>query len=90
MKQFEDKITPIASHTLFALAGEVSDRNNFAEFIQRNLKWYEMRNGRTLSNHGIANFTRNELAYALRRNPYHVNILQAGYDTKTGPSLILY
>ncbi|ETO12409.1 hypothetical protein RFI_24966 [Reticulomyxa filosa] len=62
-------------------------RNNFSEYIQRNLKWYEMRNGRKLSNHAIAHFTRNELATALRSSPYMVNLLQAGYDAKAGPCL---
>ena len=46
-----------------------------------------MRNGRKLDNFGIANFTRNELAMSLRRNPYHISLLHAGYDSKSGPCL---
>ncbi|CAD5327937.1 unnamed protein product [Arabidopsis thaliana] len=34
-----------------------------------------------------ANFTRGELATALRKNPYSVNILMAGYDKEAGASL---
>merc|ERR1712157_685535 len=60
---------------------------NFGEFIERNLKWYEMRNSRTLDNEAIANFTRNTLAQAIRRNPYVTFVIQAGWDEEKGPSL---
>ena len=46
-----------------------------------------MRNSRTLDNEAIANFTRNTLAQSLRRNPYLVFVIQAGYDAEKGPSL---
>ena len=46
-----------------------------------------MRNGRALSNEAIANFTRNTLAQAIRRNPYVCFVLQAGFDAEKGPSL---
>merc|ERR1712130_498846 len=55
--------------------------------IERNIKWYEMRNSRTLNSEGIANFTRNTLAQSLRRNPYLVFVIQAGFDAEKGPSL---
>ena len=63
------------------------NRKNFGEFIERNIKWYEMRNGRTLDNEGIANFTRNTLAQSIRRNPYLCFVIQAGYDAEKGPSV---
>jgi len=87
MKSYEDKILELGASTLFALSGEVGDRKNFGEYIVRNMKWYEMRNGRKLDNDAIANFTRNELAIAIRKNPYQVNILQAGFDDKKGPCI---
>merc|ERR1711953_294162 len=37
-------------------------------------------NNRTLSTREAANFTRSELAEAIRRNPYEVNSLLAGFD----------
>ena len=37
-----------------------------------------------LSVHAQANFARGELAYALRRGPYQVNILLGGYDQAEG------
>ena len=47
-----------------------------------------MRNNRTLDNDGIAAFTRNTLAQAIRRNPYLVFVIQAGFDLDTNkPSL---
>ena len=46
-----------------------------------------MRNSRTLDNEAIANFTRNTLAQALRRNPYMTFVIQAGWDKEKGPSL---
>jgi len=87
MKSYDDKIQKVASRTLFALTGDVGDRKNFGEFIERNIKWYEMRNSRSLDNEGIANFTRNTLAQAIRRNPYLVFVIQAGFDEEKGPSL---
>jgi len=88
MKSYDDKIQKVSSRTLFALTGDVGDRKNFGEFIERNLKWYEMRNSRTLDNEGIANFTRNTLAQSIRRNPYLTFVIQAGYDMDTNkPSL---
>uniref|UniRef100_A0A803MZB0 Proteasome subunit beta n=1 Tax=Chenopodium quinoa TaxID=63459 RepID=A0A803MZB0_CHEQI len=45
------------------------------------------RNGIPLTTAAAANFTRGELATALRKNPYSVNIILAGFDQDTGPSL---
>jgi 20S proteasome subunit beta 4 len=57
-------------------------------YIQKNLKLYELENdGTKLSMHAQANFCRNELATALRRGPYQVDVLLGGYDEKTGASL---
>eukprot|EP00483_Globobulimina_turgida_P001882 UN01884 len=87
MKSYDDKIHKVAPQTLFALTGDVGDRKNFGEFIERNIKWYEMRNSRTLDNEGIASLTRNTLARAVRRNPYVVFVIQAGFDLEKGPSI---
>jgi len=46
-----------------------------------------LRNDIPLTTKAAANFTRNELAEALRRNPYQVNLLIGGYDNNKGPSL---
>ncbi|KAA3485444.1 Proteasome subunit beta type-2-A-like protein [Gossypium australe] len=109
-KSNEDKIMILDSHKLIAASGESGDRVQFTEYIQKNVALYQFRNGIPLTTAAAANFTRGELATALRKvedqmilescksssgvplvlshyNPYFVNILLAGYDKETGPSL---
>ncbi|KAH9627322.1 hypothetical protein KSS87_012682 [Heliosperma pusillum] len=59
----------------------------FTEYVQKNVALYQFKNGIPLTTAATANFTRGELATALRKNPYSVNILLAGFDKETGPSL---
>lgn len=87
MKQDEDKLVPIDDHKFFAISGEAGDRVNFSEYIIANVRLYALTNGIDLSTKAVANFTRNELAIALRKSPYHTNLLLAGYDEKDGPAL---
>lgn len=86
-KSNEDKIMVLDSHKLLGASGESGDRAQFTEYIQKNVALYHFRNGIPLTTAATANFTRGELATALRKNPYFVNILLAGYDKETGPSL---
>lgn len=67
MKQDEDKLVPVDSHKLFAVSGEAGDRVNFSEYIIANVRLYALRNGAKLSTKAVANFTRSELATALRK-----------------------
>jgi len=87
MKADEDKIVKIDEHKVFALSGEPGDRVQFTELMIANIRLYALSNEQTLSTHAVANFTRQQLATALRKNPYNTNLLLAGYDEKTGPSL---
>ena len=48
-------------------AGEPGDRVHFSEFILANVRLYALRNDKKLSTRAVANFTRNELATALRK-----------------------
>lgn len=66
MKHDEDKIVPIDDHKVFCIAGEAGDRVNFSEYIIANVKLYALRNGTELSTKSVANYTRGELATALR------------------------
>jgi len=51
-------------------------------FIAKSINLYELSNeGTKLSTHAQANFARGELAAALRRGPFQVNVLLGGYDT---------
>mmetsp|Transcript_10758 Transcript_10758/g.12773 ORF Transcript_10758/g.12773 Transcript_10758/m.12773 type:complete len:194 (+) Transcript_10758:53-634(+) len=86
-KHDEDKIFNLDTHMVMATSGPQGDRANFAEYIQRNIQLYKYRNDLTLTTKGAANFTRTELATFLRKSPYQVNLLLAGYDEKVGPSM---
>ena len=60
-KDDEDKTLELDSHKLMAMSGPKGDCVYFGEYIQANMKLYE-------------------LAESLRKGPYQVNILLAGYD----------
>lgn len=82
-----DKILQLDSHKMMATSGEPGDAANFSELIKANLQLYLFRNGMSLTTHGAANYTRSELAKALRKGPYQTNLLIAGWDEGAGPSL---
>ena len=86
-KDSEDKIIRIDNNKLIGAAGPASDRVHFLEYVEKNVVLYGLRAGHTLSTHATAQFTRNELAEALRKGPYQVNLLIAGFDAGVGPSL---
>lgn len=86
-KQDHDKTIKLGDNTLMSVTGESGDTAQFGEYIQKNLQLYKMKNGYEMSTHGMANYTRKQLAEALRSNPYSVNSLIAGYDKKEGCSL---
>ena len=50
-----------------ATSGEPGDAAAFSELIKANMQLYAFRNGHTLNTHAAANFTRSELATALRK-----------------------
>ena len=88
LKGDSDKMFKLSNNCIMAACGEPGDTVQFAEFIQQNLQLYEIRNGYQLSPFSAANFTRKNLAEALRsRNPYNVNLILAGYDSVTGPKI---
>ena len=65
-----------------AISGETCDRERFSSYIQRNLDWHKYKHGYELDLESTAEFTRSELAYAIRNGPFSVNLLIGGYDTK--------
>merc|ERR1712137_441165 len=76
-----DKITELTSHSAMAVSGPNCDLVYFTHYIAKNLQLYELANdGTKLSTHAQANFARGELATALRKGPYQVNVLLGGYD----------
>jgi 20S proteasome alpha/beta subunit len=57
-------------------------------YVSKNINLYELSNdGTKLSTKAQANFARGELAAALRKGPFQVNVLLGGYDDKTGGTL---
>jgi len=87
MKTDEDKTVEIDSHKVIAASGPQGDRAQFGEYVKRNIILYQLRQNVPLSTHAAANFTRGELAEALRKGPYQVNMLFGGFDKQQGPSL---
>eukprot|EP01098_Paradermamoeba_levis_P002929 TRINITY_DN1384_c0_g1_i1.p1 TRINITY_DN1384_c0_g1~~TRINITY_DN1384_c0_g1_i1.p1 ORF type:complete len:227 (-),score=71.37 TRINITY_DN1384_c0_g1_i1:104-685(-) len=86
LKAREDKIAQLDSHKVLVAVGETGDREQFCEYIQKNVSLYAIRHNLPLSLHAAANFTRRQLAHALRSNPYNVNLLLGGVDEE-GPAL---
>lgn len=66
MKEDMDKIMELDEHKLLGFAGEPGDCTAFTEYIQKNVHLFALRSGITLDTHAVGNFTRNELAVALR------------------------
>lgn len=88
MKKDHDKMYSLSDKLLMGVVGDSGDAVQFSEYIAKNLQLYKMRNGYELSPHAAANFTRRNLAEALRsRNSYQVNLLMAGHDADSGPEL---
>jgi len=86
LKDDHDKIMLIDDNKLFAGCGPNGDVINFLEYIQKNIHLYQLRTHIQLGVKGAANFTRNQLATMLRKNPHQVDLLVGGYD-KDGPHL---
>mmetsp|Transcript_285 Transcript_285/g.530 ORF Transcript_285/g.530 Transcript_285/m.530 type:complete len:192 (-) Transcript_285:153-728(-) len=84
-KSDADKIWKVED-IMFAATGPSSDTNNFLEFVEKNIKLHTLRTGLKLSTKAAANFTRNELAYSLRKGPYQADLLIGGFDDD-GPGL---
>ncbi|CAI2189457.1 7706_t:CDS:2 [Funneliformis geosporum] len=83
-KNNDDKSLDLNKHVVMLYSGNPGDTTHFAEYIQRNVKLYEIKNGIELTPKATATFTRRELATSLRsRKPYNVNLLIAGYDVTT-------
>lgn len=86
MKGDQDKIMHLDQHKMLGLSGESADAVQFSEYVQKNMNLYALRTGIVLDTEGSAHYVRHELASALRRNPFQVNMLLAGVDKK-GPQL---
>ncbi|VDI06727.1 20S proteasome subunit beta 4 [Mytilus galloprovincialis] len=88
MKHDTDKMFKLGGNLMMLVSGESGDTVQFAEYMEKNIQLYKMRNGYELSPDAAANFIRKNLADYLRsQTPYQVNLLLAGCDKQTGPAL---
>ena len=85
MNEEYDRIAQIDSRHILATSGETGDSLQLTEYIQGNVALYRFRNGVELSSDALSHYIRNVMAKSVRKNPYEVNMLLAGYDGK--PSL---
>ncbi|KAF8148382.1 20S proteasome subunit [Crassisporium funariophilum] len=84
MKVDEDKIKTLSPHLLMGYSGEPGDTVQFAEYVERNIRLYQIRNLYPLRPSAAASWIRRALAESLRsRKPYSVNLLLGGYDTSS-------
>jgi len=83
-KSDDEKMLALDEHKVITGNGPQADRKYFFEFIQKNMKVYELEKGVSLNGHAAANFTRNQLASSLRsQTPYQVNLLIGAFDKKS-------
>ena len=80
LKHDEDKIMDLNQFKVVGAAGEQTDRYQYTNYIKRNLELQEFRTGCEMGVEATANYMRTELATALRKGPYQVNLLIGGYD----------
>ena len=85
MSEEYDRIREIGKFNALAIAGQTGDELQFSEYIIGNVALYKFINSIELTTDAISHFIRDELRIAIRKNPYEVNMLLGGYDTK--PSL---
>jgi 20S proteasome subunit beta 4 len=71
MKNDEDKSLDLNKHILMTYSGATGDTVHFSEYIQRNVRFYEIKNGIELTPKAAANFTRKELATSLRTRVWY-------------------
>ncbi|KAG5842267.1 hypothetical protein ANANG_G00175820 [Anguilla anguilla] len=88
MKHDYDKMFKLSEKILLLCVGEAGDTVQFAEYIQKNVQLYKMRNGYELSPAAAANFTRKNLADYLRSRVREMDLCLCTYkaSSTTGPS----
>ena len=79
-QQDQDKIYQVEKNKVLGLSGPQADRTAFGEYIQKNLALHNLRTELKQSCHATANYISTELARALRRGPYQVNVVMGGFD----------
>jgi 20S proteasome subunit beta 4 len=71
-----------SNHLYISFVITTGDTVQFAEYVERNIRLYQIRNIYALRPSAAASWIRRSLAESLRsRKPYSVNLLLGGYDT---------
>ncbi|BAM38706.1 proteasome subunit beta type 2 [Theileria orientalis strain Shintoku] len=87
MKNDDDgKIMQIDDSKLLLLAGPLGDRSQFGEYIRKSVHYLRYKTSFNMTTKSMAHFVRQQLAEYLRKSPYQVDLLVAGYDFD-GPQL---
>ena len=90
MKQNQEKIFKLEESLAMVVCGDSGDTVYFGEFIQKNMAYYRIKNGYSLSPTSAANYTRNEMAKRLRQSPNMVNLIMGGVDPETKKSSLYF
>lgn len=90
MKQNQEKMFKLEDNLAMVVCGDSGDTVYFGEFIQKNIAYYRIKNGYSLSPTAAANFTRHEMAKRLRQYPNHVNLIMGGVDPSSNKSSLFF
>ena len=83
LKTKHQKTFTLNSHCIMSLSGDMADREQFGSYIQRNVDYFRFKNnGRRGSVRRAAEFTRGQLAEAIRKSMKKVFPLVVGYDDR--------
>lgn len=76
----DSKIMQIDDSKLLLLAGPCCDRNQFGEYIRKSVHYHRYKTSFDMTTKSMAHFVRQQLAEYLRKSPYQVDLLVAGFD----------
>ena len=85
--QQQDKIKKLDQHKMLACGGDSADCIQEPDLFAKNMQLYAFKNKVPLTTHAAANYIRSEKAHNLRKAMSQVDLLLAGFDQATGPSL---
>merc|ERR1712110_607963 len=90
-QQNHDRIVELNKYNALTMSGDPGDVEQFSEYIKANMQLYAMRNNYETTPAETANFTRREIATALRkRGMYQCGMMMGGYDTMAEKPSLFY
>ncbi len=88
LKTRHEKTISFNDRCVASFSGDHADRCNFGAYVRQNIAFSRFKNGRELTIDEIANFTRTNLAEALRKQPYQVNTLIDRLDSGSSNGMV--